>query len=102
MPKMTPRERMLTAMTNGIPDRVPATPDTSNMIPARLTGRPFWDVYYFADPPLWKAYIDAVKYFGFDGWFTDGEMQYQWPGSRYRMIEDMQKQPDRWVIQGGI
>jgi uroporphyrinogen decarboxylase len=99
MSKMTPRERMLVAMTNGIPDRVPATPDTSNMIPARLTGRPFWDVYYFADPPLWKAYIDTVKVFGFDGWFTDGEMQYQWPGSRYRMIEDMQKQADRWVVR---
>jgi uroporphyrinogen decarboxylase len=69
------------------------------MIPARLTGRPFWDVYYFADPPLWKAYIDAVKFFGFDGWFTDGEMQYQWPGSRYQMIEDMQKHADRWMIR---
>ena len=37
----------MTAMTNGIPDRVPATPDISNMIPARLTGKPFWELYYF-------------------------------------------------------
>ncbi len=90
---------MLVAMTNGVPDRVPVTPDISNMIPCRLTGKPFWEIYYFGDPPLWQAYLNAVKHFGFDGWFIDGEMQYQWPGSRYRAIEDMQKQADRWVVR---
>jgi uroporphyrinogen decarboxylase len=64
---MTPKERMLTAMRHGIPDRVPVAPDMSNMIPARLTGKPFWDIYLYQDPPLWLAYIEAVKYFGFDG-----------------------------------
>lgn len=49
-----------------IPDHVPVSPDTSNMIPARLTGKPFWDIYLYQDPPIWKAYIDCVKYFGFD------------------------------------
>ncbi|MCL1793691.1 MAG: hypothetical protein FWG34_07460, partial [Oscillospiraceae bacterium] len=38
----------------------------SNMIPAKLTGKPFWDIYLYQDPPLWRAYIDCVKYFGFD------------------------------------
>ena len=99
MKSLTPRERMITAMTNGVPDRIPVTPDISNMIPSRLTGKPFWEVYYFADPPLWQAYLEAVKYFGFDGWFTEGEMQYQWPGDRYRVIEDMQKTEDRWVVR---
>lgn len=69
------------------------------MIPSRLTGRPFWDIYYFGDPPLWKAYIEAVKYFGFDGWFTYGNMQYQWPGDRYLAIEDMRKTRERWVLR---
>ncbi len=96
---MTPRERMLVAMTNGMPDRVPVAPDMSNMIPCRLTGRPFWDIYYFADPPLWEAYLNAVKYFGFDGWFTDGEMQYQWPGDRTSAVEDMRKLADRWIVR---
>jgi len=36
------------------------------MIPARLTGKPFWDLYLYQDPPIWKAYIDCVKHFGFD------------------------------------
>ena len=63
---MTSRER-LTAVINGqIPDHVPVAPDTSNMIPARMTGKPFWDLYLYQDPPIWKAYVDCVKYFGFD------------------------------------
>ena len=79
MESMSPRERMIVAMTNGLPDRVPVAPDTSNMIPCRLTGRPFWDIYYFQEPPLWQAYLKAVEQFGFDGWFIYGDMQYQWP-----------------------
>lgn len=65
---MTSRERMLKAMRNQQPDRVPVAPDMSNMIPCRLTGKPFWDIYLYQDPPLWRAYMDAVRYFGTDGW----------------------------------
>ena len=65
---MTSRERMLAAMRLEQPDMVPVCPDTSNMIPCRLTGKPFWDIYLYQDPPLWLAYIDCVKHFGFDGW----------------------------------
>jgi uroporphyrinogen decarboxylase len=65
---MTSKERLLTATWNREPDRVPVAPDTSNMIPCRLTGKPFWEIYLYRNPPLWKAYIDCCKYFGFDGW----------------------------------
>jgi len=65
---MTSKERMLAAMGNGQPDCVPVAPDISNMIPSRLTGKQFWDIYLYEDPPLWRAYIDAVRHFGFDGW----------------------------------
>ncbi|MBU4286420.1 MAG: hypothetical protein KKD76_05875, partial [Verrucomicrobia bacterium] len=65
---MTSRERMLIAMRNGQPDRIPVAPDFSNMIPCRLTGKPFWDIYLYQNPPLWRAYMDAVEYFGTDGW----------------------------------
>ena len=76
--RMTSKERMLTAMRNQQPDRVPVAPDISNMIPARLTGKPFWDIYVHNDPPLWRAYIDAVHYFGFDGWVQyGGSVTYQ-------------------------
>lgn len=97
--EISSRERMLLAMQNKQADRVPVAPDFSNMIPCRLTGKPFWEVYYFVDPPLWKAYIEAVKYFGTDGWFTDGDMQFQYPRQRYEAIEELNKYPDRWIVR---
>jgi uroporphyrinogen decarboxylase len=66
---MNKRERLLKVLHRELPDSVPVCPDISNMIPARLTGKPFWDIYLFQDPPLWKAYINAVKYFDIDGGF---------------------------------
>ncbi len=70
--EMTSRQRMLTAMRSGIPDRVPVSPDISNMIPARLTGKPFWEIYVLDNPSLGEAYMSAVRYFGMDGWFLYG------------------------------
>ena len=99
METMTSRERMIAAMTNGIPDRVPVAPDISNMIPAKLTGKPFWEIYYFNEPPLWRAYIDAVKHFGTDGWFIYGDMQFQWPFDWREAIEDIRKTEDRWTVR---
>jgi uroporphyrinogen decarboxylase len=39
------------------------------MVPCRLTGKAFWDIYLYQDPPLWKAHLDALKYFDIDGGF---------------------------------
>ena len=64
---MTSKERLLRTIRREPADCVPVTPDTSNMIPARLTGKPFWDIYLYQDPPLWKAYIACARHFGFDG-----------------------------------
>ena len=66
---MTNRERLIKVLKRERTDFVPVCPDISNMVPARLTGKPFWDIYLNQDPPLWKAYIDAVKYFNIDGGF---------------------------------
>lgn len=46
MNRMTSRERMLTAMTGGVPDRVPASPDTNWMIPARVRRPVAYDETY--------------------------------------------------------
>jgi len=67
---MTSKERFLTAMGNGIPDRVPCTPDISNYIPCKQTGLPYWDIYFHNEPPLWKAYLDAADHFGIDMWIA--------------------------------
>ena len=63
---MNSRERLLTVLRGGIPDCVPVAPDFSNMIPARLTGKPFWDLYLYNDPPIWEAYIACARYFDID------------------------------------
>lgn len=95
---MTSRERFLTAMRNGVPDRVPAAPDISNMIPARRTGKPFWDVYLHNDPPLWRAYVDAVRYFGMDGWFTYGYVATQQKGDQRQWSTETLSQTDERIV----
>jgi len=96
---MTSRERLLAVMRGEIPDCVPCCPDISNMVPCRLTGKPFWDVYFNQDPPLWRAYIDAVRYFGMDGWFIYGSPD---PGKKTkatRTAKLVEKRPDRWTAR---
>jgi len=92
---VTSRERMVTAMLNKQPDRVPVAPDMSNMIPCRLTGKPFWDIYLHNDPPLWKAYIDAAKHFGFDGWLYAVGAQ----GPQHD-VAIVKRTDDRLILQG--
>ena len=75
---MTSRERLLTTLRGEIPDCVPVAPDFSNMIPARLTGKPFWDLYLYNDPPIWEAYIDCAKHFHIDA-LMDGYFPLQFP-----------------------
>jgi len=99
---MTSRQRLQTVLSGGIPDCVPVAPDTSNMIPARLTGKPFWELYLYNDPPIWKAYIDCVKYFGFDS-LMDGYCQIQFDelGEIDHESEEyiISTQPDRIITQ---
>jgi uroporphyrinogen decarboxylase len=76
---MTPKERLLTVLRGGIPDRVPVSPDFSNMIPAKITGKPFWDLYLYNDPPIHEAYIDCAKRFNIDA-LMDGYFPYEYAG----------------------
>jgi len=66
--ELSSKERILLAVKNQQPDRVPVMPDFSNMIPCKRTGKPFWDIYLHNDPSLFYAYADTVDYFGIDGW----------------------------------
>jgi len=78
---MTPRKRLLTTLSGKIPDCVPVAPDFSNMIPARLTGKPFWDLYLYNDPPIHEAYIAAAKHFNIDS-VMDGYFRVSFPEDR--------------------
>jgi len=92
---VTSRERMVTAMLNRQPDMVPVAPDMSNMIPCRLTGKPFWDIYLYSDPPLWRAYIAAAKHFGFDGWLYAVDAQ-----GPQQNVAIVKRTDDRLILQG--
>ncbi|HUW34270.1 MAG TPA: uroporphyrinogen decarboxylase family protein [Planctomycetota bacterium] len=96
---MTSRERFLTAMTGGKPDRVPCTPDFSNMIPCRLTGKPFWEIYLNGNPPLWKAYLHAADYFGIDAWFFNGGLDFQYPDNGVKWEHKITSRTDERIVQ---
>ena len=75
---MTSRERLLTCLAGKVPDCVPVAPDFSNTIPARRTGKPFWDLYLYNDPPIWEAYIACARHFGIDS-LMDGYSPLRFP-----------------------
>jgi uroporphyrinogen decarboxylase len=98
---MTSRERLLRVLAGEVPDCVPVCPDFSNMIPAKLTGKPFWDIYLYNDPPLWRAYLEAAKLFDIDA-LWDAYYMLPWPGSDAgpdweRCI--VRRTPERIVVQ---
>ena len=68
------------------------------MIPARLTGKPFWDLYLYNDPPIWQAYIDAAKHFNIDSlmdgyfWLSFPDEQDYPPWQRLPATKEQQKQ----------
>lgn len=88
-------------MTNQQPDMVPVAPDISNMVPCRLTGKPFWDIYYANDPPLWRAYIDAVRYFKMDGWHYYGYVNFQVKNDKRQWENrEVYRDADRFAVEG--
>src|SRR5512133_1385177 len=88
---MTGRARMLAAFAHQKPDYVPVSPDISAMVPVRLTGRPFDEMFLdgkphngYASASVAQAYVDAVKYYGMDGWYIYGSLAEIIPPARPR------------------
>ena len=76
--ELSSRERLMVTIAGGKADHVPAIPDFSNMIPAKMTGKPFWEVYMNNNPCLYMAYCKAAKYYGIDGWYqASGSVQFK-------------------------
>jgi uroporphyrinogen decarboxylase len=96
--QMTAKERMKTALTGGIPDRVPAAPDFSVMIPCKLTGMPWWDVLRYGKVPLWRAYLNAVDRFGTDAWFIYGAPGYKSSNSSHLSCEQKDEFVDGHLV----
>ena len=87
---MTKRERVVRAFGGGVPDRVPFAPDAATMVPIKLTGKPFYEVLYRGNPPLWKAYIDFLDYYDVEGWFNYSIINWKCDGEpvQWRSWED--------------
>ena len=65
---MTGKERMMTAMRRRKADHVPVCPDISVMVPAKLTGKPFYELFLdgrvhngWTSATYAEAYVEAVK-----------------------------------------
>lgn len=98
MESMSGRERIMTALRNGQPDRVPATPDISIMIPCKLTGNPFWEMEVNGNPSLTSAYIQAAKYFGIDGWMFNGTLQYKPESEISTESKILRRDEEKWEV----
>lgn len=79
---MTSKERLMTAFRRKKADHVPVCPDISVMVPAKLSGRPFYDLFLdgrehngWTSATYSEAYVDAVKHFGMDGWYIYGGLK---------------------------
>ncbi|HSL30992.1 MAG TPA: uroporphyrinogen decarboxylase family protein [Anaerolineales bacterium] len=99
-PTMTGRERMLTAFRREKADTVPVSPDLSAMVPVRLSGCPFDEMFLdgklhhgYASASVAQAYVDAVKYYGMDGWYIYGSMREIAPEDRPRWQTRLERLP---------
>ena len=98
---MTGRTRMLAAFAHQKPDYVPVSPDISAMVPVRLAGRPFDEMFLdgkphngYASASVAQAYVDAVKYYGMDGWYIYGSMREISPEDRTPWQSRLERLPE--------
>ncbi|MFW6303205.1 MAG: uroporphyrinogen decarboxylase family protein [Candidatus Sumerlaeota bacterium] len=90
---MNHRERLQTVLRGEIPDCVPVAPDFSNMIPAKRTGKPFWDLYLYNQPHICEAYVDCAKHFDIDS-LMDGYFPLRFPSD-----EDKQREWETFIVE---
>lgn len=100
---MTGKQRMLAAFALQEADHVPVSPDISAMAPVRLSGKPFDEAFIdgkphsgYASATVAEAYVDAVKYYGMDGWYIYGSLPEIVPADRPRWQQRYVREP-----QGG-
>jgi uroporphyrinogen decarboxylase len=100
-PTMTGRQRMLTAFRRQKADTVPVSPDISAMVPVRLSGKPFDEMFLdgkphngYASASVAQAYVDAVKYYGMDGWYIYGSMREISPSDRPHWKSRLERLPE--------
>ena len=82
---MNPRERMLEVYGHKKPDRIPVAPCFAYLVPAKRTGKKFYDI---TAEELWRSRLSLFDYYGCGGRFAF------WP----RWRRDHFKSTDRAAI----
>jgi hypothetical protein len=103
---MTGKERLMTTFRRGKADHVPACPDISVMVPAKLTGRPFHELFLdgrehhgWTSARYAEAYVEAVKYFGIDGWYIYGGLKELRPEGAPEFVATVADRPDGKLVE---
>ncbi len=98
---MTGKERMLAAFHRQKADHVPVCPDISVMVPAKLTDRPFYELFLdgrehngWTSATYSEAYVKAVRYFGIDGWYIYGGLKEIKEEGRPDFVETIGNHPE--------
>lgn len=91
---------MRTAFARKEADYVPVSPDLSAMVPVRLSGRPFDEMFLdgrphdgYASASVAEAYVDAVRYYGMDGWYIYGSLPEIIPDDRPQWEDRLEPRP---------
>ncbi len=102
---MTSKERMMTAFRRKKADHVPVSPDISVMVPAKMTGRPFYELFLdgrehngWTSATYAEAYVRAVRHFEIDGWYIYGGLPEIKPEGAPRFVDSVSdRHPGRVV-----
>jgi len=103
---MTSKERLLTALHRQQPDHVPVSPDISVMVPDRLTGKPFYEIHLdgrehfgWTSATHGEVYVEAVKYFGMDGFYMYGGLKQIGPEGRPEFKSEVVDAPEGKLVK---
>lgn len=103
---MTSKERLLITLKGGQADHVPVSPDISVMVPDRLTGRPFYEIHLdgrehfgWTSATHGEVYVEAVKYFGFDGFYMYGGLKQIKPEGRPEFVSQVVTVPEGKLVK---
>ncbi len=103
---MTSKERLLIALSGGQPDHVPVSPDISVMVPDRLDGRPFYEIHLdgrehngWTSATHGEVYVEAVKYFGMDGFYMYGGLKEIRPADTPEFVDQIIDRPDGKLVR---
>ena len=94
---MTGKERIITALWNKQPDRIPVCPGASEMWPVRMTGKSYIELFYYEKQNIWPLRLKFIEEFDCDG-FIHGSLGDgpDAPEITEKLILD---KPDRKVVE---